>query len=185
MYKIITYSLIAFISITFISCQKQNEKKTVKVINAYGEISENWVLNTKNENNSIKSIITNWDDYNLLKDEMSQKPQSTLGSIRQKAASLSKKSEKLLSSLPSVFNNQDVRSRIMVLISNAKMLENRVNSDFLNQKAIKTYNIEIINSFEMLQSQMERVHQRAQIQMESGEMEMRQKMLLDSINNIR
>jgi hypothetical protein len=168
----------------FTACKEEVKQKKIihNTDSSYIKIVEKWVINTQKINGLARTYTQNWNEYGLLQNELSQKPLPTLGAIKQKGTSIAQKTEKLLTTIPAFFNNQDTRSRILVLLSKTKMLETQVKVDYLNPKKIALYTQEIEVAFGLLQKQMERQMAKSQIQFEEGELEMRQQIKTDTLS---
>lgn len=171
----------------FTACKEEVKQKKIihNTDSSYIKIVEKWVINTQKINGLARTYTQNWNEYGLLQNELSQKPLPTLGSIKQKGTSIAQKTEKLLTTIPAFFNNQDTRSRILVLLSKTKMLETQVKVDYLNPKKIALYTQEIEVAFGLFQKQMERQIAKSQIQFEEGELEMRQQIKTDTLSKIK
>lgn len=175
-------SLLQVLMITSCQSEKKQPKKKINGSTTYHLIVEKWNNQLYKPNAVANKITRDWDDYNLLWFEFSQKPQPSLGGIRQKATALSKKTQKLLTSLPKECNNQETRSRIMVVLTKANMLESRVYADYLNTDKIITYQSELIEAFDLFHKQLERTLAKGQINFEAGELEMRSQLSKDSLS---
>lgn len=174
-------SLVQVLTITSCQPEKSQPKKKINGSTTYNLIVEKWNNQLYKPNASVHKITRGWDDYNLFWFEFSQKPQPSLGGIRQKATALSKKIEKLQNSLPTAYNNQETRSRIMVMHTKASMLESRVYADYLNADIITAYQLELVEAFDLFQKQLERTSAKSQINFEAGELEMRSQLSKDSL----
>ena len=166
------------------SCQIENKepKKKISGSNSYQIIVEKWNSQLYKPNTAVNRITRDWDDYNLLWFELSHHPQPSLGGIRQKTTAIVKKTEKLLTTLPKGYNNQEIRSRIAVVFTKAQMLESRAYADYLNTDKIVTYQLELVEAFNQFQKQLERTSAKSQINFEEGELEMRSQLSKDSLS---
>ncbi len=172
----ITTIYIALVATVFFSCQKKETNTTVsKEVqeSVYKKITDNWFVTTYRIESASQKQLQNWNDFKLLQIELSNKPQPTLGAIRQKTALLIQVCTKSLLSVPTSTNNNELESRLLVVLSKLKMLDNLVNQDLLYLEKIKKYNEEVVVDFELLQKQIERNYARQQIQLEEGELELR------------
>jgi len=180
-FRLFMILLVPVLVITSCQPEKSQPKKKNNGSTTYNLIVEKWNNQLYKPNASVHKITRDWDDYNLFWFEFSQKPQPSLGGIRQKATALSKKIEKLQSSLPTAYNHQEIRSRIMVMQTKASMLESRVYADYLNADIITTYQLELVEAFDLFQKQLERTSAKSQINFEAGELEMRSQLSKDSL----
>lgn len=181
-WALLIFSLVLLLAITSCQTEKKEPKKKINGSGTYQKIVENWNSELYKPNNLVNKVTRNWDDYNLLWFELSQKPQPSLGGIRQKTTAIAKKTEKLLVSLPDSYNHQEIRSRITVMLTKANMLESRVYADYLHTDKISTYQSELIEAFNLLQKQLERTAAKGQINFEAGELEMRSQLSKDSVS---
>ena len=83
---------------TLISCSDDSEKRAIenardikKKESVFTNIDKAWKFNTQPINSTTQSLAISWNEWRVLLNELSQKPQSTIGAFRKKAKTLSLK----------------------------------------------------------------------------------------------
>lgn len=182
-YKFILMRIHSFLAIlfftAFISCKDDDgaklaadAKNTQKNEQLFATIDKAWVFNTPPPNAAVQSRIQNWAEWRLLMSELNQKPKSTIGAFQQKARALSVKVTALQNNIPSIFNKPAIISRIMTLTTKVKSLDLYINLSYIQDKKVVQLIPEINEELASLQSQMEEIIKKSEIQLEDGEADM-------------
>jgi hypothetical protein len=167
-----------YISLFFliISCKDNNEirlaenlKDSKKKEIIFANINKAWVFNTTPSNATSQTLTTNWTEWRIFLDEMSKKPKSTIGAFQQKAKNLSKKALDLKTNIPVRFNGPAIKARITVLITKVNSLDLYINLTQIPDEKVILLISEINEQIQSLQSQMDEITRRSQIQTEVGE----------------
>ena len=163
------YKLLVVLLLVFASCKEGENKndalsKDIQEL-LYLDIVSQWDV-VKFDNKTQQSQIDSWNEFRILKSELAQKPQATLGALRQKSELLSQQTVNVLGTMPIGLNTNEAISRIKVLLSKIKMLETQVHQDYLNIDAIIKYNTEVIQDFDLLEKQLIRIIVRSQLKLE-------------------
>ena len=148
--------------------QKEAEKREV----IFNIIDRGWVFDISPIEATTQSKINNWVEWRNFLTEINQKPKSTIGAFQKKAAVLSKKAMDLQMNIPFEFDNQQIKSRISVIITKVKSLDLYIHlRQIPEQKVIKLVN-ELNTEIDFFQLQMEEIVKRSQIPMEEGEQDL-------------
>ena len=168
-----------FLIITLNSCQNEDsnrrvayEKEAKKQEVIFKNISNAWHFSYPTLNPETQTDIKNWNEWRLLRDELSEKPKSTIGAFQKKAKSLSKRAKDLNTNIPQKFNKPEIKSRIAVLSIKLNSINLYINLHQISDKKIialiKDANIEI-NS---LSEQLDEIVRKNNIPLEEGESDM-------------
>lgn len=163
-YTIIYYLL----CIVLVSCNNQAKKQDESQQTIYPVIVERWGVVAEKMNPNVQHEIENWTELKLLQLELSDKPQATLGSIRQKTELLSQKASKVSQTIPETLTSNELISRLKMLYSNIKMLDTQADQDYLNEQLLKEYSEKVVQSFNQFQKQIERQILKKDIKFEQG-----------------
>lgn len=171
--------VIIFLTIPFFfSCKDEtqrnaeiarNEQKKEVVFN---NIGKSWSFNSQPINATSQSLVADWTEWRELLNELSQKPQSSIGAFRKKSKTLSAKAAALSSNIPIRYNKPEIKSRIAVLTTKINSLDLYMNlNDIPDAKVTAT--IQDINSeLRSLQTQLDEIVRKSMIPKETGESDM-------------
>ncbi len=162
-----------------VSCTDDTEKRRIenardmkKKEAVFNNISHAWNFTTEPVNPASQELVANWQQWRIFLDELSQKPQRTIGAFRKKSKVLSQKAADLGTSIPLAHNKPEIKSRISVLQTKINSLNLFLNlSDIPDQKVleiISEVNIELAS----LQKQFGEIVRKRQIPKEEGESDM-------------
>ncbi len=165
--------------ITLISCSDDSEKRAIENARdvkkkevVFTNIDKAWKFNTQPLNGTTEALAVSWNEWRVFLNELSQKPQSTIGAFRKKAKTLSLKVLDLNNNIPIIYSKPEVKSRIAVLTSKINSLNLYINlADIPDQKVtalIGEINIELAS----LQRQIGEIVRKSQIPKEEGELDM-------------
>lgn len=148
---------------------ERDQKKKEEV---YNTIQKAWQFNAQPLNATSQSLVSDWKEWRDLLNELSQKPQSSIGAFRTKSKTLSKKVELLANKVPIKYSIPEVRSRISVLTTKINSLDLYMNLDNIpSQKVILS--IKGINEeLQSLQMQLDEIVKKSLIPLEEGESDM-------------
>lgn len=171
--KFYLYTSLLFL---IISCKDNNEIRLAENLKdfkkkevIFANINKAWVFNTTPSNPTSQTLTTNWTEWRIFLDEMSKKPKSTIGAFQQKAKNLSKKALDLKTKIPARFNGPAIKARITVLITKVNSLDLYINLSQIPDAKVIMLIDEINVQIQSLQSQMDEITRRSQIQTEEGE----------------
>ena len=135
--------LFIIICTSLISCSDESkrlaeiERDQKKKEEVYNTIQKAWQFNAQPLNATSQSLVSDWKEWRDLLNELSQKPQSSIGAFRTKSKTLSKKVELLANKVPIKYSIPEVRSRISVLTTKINSLDLYMNLDNIpSQKVI-------------------------------------------------
>ncbi|MCB9426686.1 MAG: hypothetical protein H6584_06620 [Flavobacteriales bacterium] len=163
-YPIVYYLL----CVVLVSCYNQAKKQDESQQSIYPVIVEKWGVVTEKLDPNAQHEIENWTELKLLQLELTEKPQATLGSIRQKTEILSQKTSKVSETIPETLTSNELISRLKMLYSNIKMLDTQADQDYLNEQLLKEYSEKVVQSFNQFQKQLERQVLKKDIKFEQG-----------------
>ena len=144
---------------------KDNKKKEI----VFANINKNWVFNTTPSNATSQTLTANWTEWRIFLDELSKKPNSTIGAFQQKAKNLSKKAADLKTKIPVRFNGPAIKARITVLITKVNSMDLYINLNQIPDAKVIMLITEINEQVQSLQAQMDEITRRSQIPTEAGE----------------
>jgi len=171
--------LIICVLLIFASCNSDDERRNAE--NArdlkkkeliFSSISKAWNFNAQPINPVSKQMEANWPEWRVFLNELSQKPQSTIGAFRKKSKALSQKVAELNKKIPSQFDKPEIKSRIAVLTTKINSLNLFINLDNIPEKKVTSLISEINLELSSLQHQMEEIVRKTQIPKEEGEADM-------------
>jgi len=156
----------------------RNDKKNEQI---FSKIDKAWDFTIAPSSPTVQNLAGNWTEWRLFKNELEQKPKSSIGAFKQKARTLSKKVTELNSNIPSVFDKPEIRSRLMTLGTKIKSLDLYINLDYIPQEKVLKLIPEVNYELASLQGQMEKIVKKSQIRLEEGEAEMIRSLGRDSL----
>ena len=167
------------ILLLLVSCQNNNkeliveqQKEAQKREVVFSTIERGWVFDISPIEAATQAKINNWVEWRNFLTEINQKPKSTIGAFQKKEAVLSKKAMDLQMNIPFEFDNQQIKSRISVIITKVKSLDLYIHlRQIPEQKVIKLVN-ELNTEIDYFQLQMEEIVKRSEIPMEEGEQDL-------------
>lgn len=172
----IKYFLILILLCAMFSCKDnsqirlaENLKDIKKKEVIFANINKNWIFNAIPSNITSRELTTNWTEWRIFLDELSKKPNSTIGAFQQKAKNLSKKASELKTKIPVKFNGLAIKARITVLITKVNSLDLYINLNQIPDDKVIILINEINKEVQSLQLQMDEITRRSQIQTEEGE----------------
>ena len=172
----IKYFLILVLLCGIFSCKDnsqirlaENLKDIKKKEVIFANINKNWTFNAIPSNITSRELTTNWTEWRIFLDELSKKPNSTIGAFQQKAKNLSKKALELKTKIPVKFNGLAIKARITVVITKVNSLDLYINLNQIPDDKVIILINEINKEVQSLQLQMDEITRRSQIQTEEGE----------------
>jgi hypothetical protein len=183
-------SLLLFFSILLVSsCQEDPKKRELMQLKEqqkreviFNTINNGWNFNTFPINETARSLTSNWTEWRLFLNELSQKPKSSLGAFQQKAKALSKRADDMNHSVPMSYDLPEVKSRISVIATKINLINLYIHLHQIPDEKIvqlvQETNIELVT----FQQQLDKITRKSQIKMEEGEADMIQ--MLDTTRAI-
>lgn len=158
---------------------ERDQKKKEEV---YNTIQKAWHFDAEPLNETSQSLVSDWTEWRDLLNELSQKPQSSIGAFRKKSKTLSQKVALLALKIPIKYSKPEVKSRISVLTTKINSLDLYMNlSEIPADKVILS--IKGINEeLQSLQMQLDEIVKKSLIPLEEGESDMIR--MLDTVRAI-
>ena len=175
------FKYIAFLlpMILLFSCQDEDairEKERLKNIEKseilFEKINKSWNFNSSSSSSEVESILKNWPQWNDFKNEIGQKPKSSINAFRKKAIALSKKAEVLSINIPEKFNIPQVKSRISIIITQLHALDLYINLDKIPTDKVIEIIPNVNKGMQSLEAQFQEILRKEKIPMEQGEADM-------------
>ena len=175
------FKYIAFLIsiIVLFSCQDEDAirererlKNSKKSELLFDKINKGWNFNIASSSVEVESILKNWAQWNDFKNEIEQKPKSSINAFRKTAIALSKKAEVLSKNIPEKFNNPQVKSRISIIITQLHSLDLYINLDNIPAEKVVSIIPNINKGLQSLEAQFQEILRKEKIPMEQGEADM-------------
>jgi hypothetical protein len=177
--KYLRLFILCIFPVVFLSCEDDGKAQQAEELRAqkYNDsilkiISSNWRFNVPVPNAGVQQQLANWNEWHQFKNELAQKPASTLDAYRQKTKNLAEKADQLQNNIPPVFDKPNVKSRIGVLITKVRSLYTYINLNVAQDKKVVSLINEINRETTSIQSQFDEIIRKNRIQREAGEEEM-------------
>lgn len=174
--KFITFFVCLFV---LFSCQDEDSiraKERLKTIKKsellFEKINNSWDFKEINTTPEVQSILNSWNQWNDFSLELEQKPKSSINAFRKKAIALSKKAENLNNSIPAIFNNPQVKSRISIIITQLHTLDLYINLDQIPVEKVVVIIPNVNKGLQSLDAQFQEILRKEKIPLEQGEADM-------------
>ena len=168
--------IVVFISI--IACsdeskrQAEIERDQKKKEDVYNTIQKAWQFDAQPLNATSQSLVSDWTEWRDLLNELSQKPQSSIGAFRKKSKTLSQKVDSLASKIPIKYSKPEVKSRISVLTTKINSLDLYMNLDAIPADKVVLSIKGVNDELRSLQMQLDEIVKKSLIPLEGGESDM-------------
>lgn len=181
--------VLAVFSLFLFSCNNKEERETEykkslqQRDSIFAVINANWKFDIPAVNPKVQSRIQNWEEWRQFKQELGQKPKSTMNAFKLKTMNLVKKSDSLTNNIPIIFNTPAVKSRLSTLNTKIKSLETFISLDYIPTQKVITLIHDVSEEVISVQDQMAEIIYKMEIPKEIGETEMLQ--ALDTVRRAR
>ncbi len=160
------------------SCRNDSEQRLADTVRdtkkkevIFSAINKGWVFYDTPINTVSEATVASWKEWREFMEELSNKPQKTIGAFQKKAKALSTKVMALNNNVPSQFDTPQIRSRIATLITQVRMMDLYINLDRVSDKKVIELVTEINIELVSLQRQMDKIVEKSKIPLEDGESE--------------
>lgn len=184
-----SFSALLLILLFLVSCQEdpkvralEQEKETKKREAIFTNINNGWNFNSQTLNATSRELTTNWAEWRVFLNELSQKPKSSIGAFQQKAKTLSKRAVELNNNIPIKYNLPEIKSRIAVITTKVNAINLYIHLNQIPDKKIVLLVQEINKELASMQWQLDEIKRKGEIKMEDGEGDMRR--MLDTARAI-
>ena len=150
----------------------ENERDQKKKQDVYNTIQKAWHFDAQPLNETSQSLVSDWTEWRDLLNELSQKPQSSIGAFRKKSKTLSQKVDSLANKIPIKYSKPEVRSRISVLTTKINSLDLYMNLDAIPSDKVVLSIKGVNDELRSLQMQLDEIVKKSQIPLEEGESDM-------------
>ena len=177
---------ILFISLFLFSCngtdaQKEASEREVKKEQALFELLEKeWRFTFPTASPKVNLILNEWNEWQQFKNELSQKPKTSLSAYKLKIANVSKKSDSLQFYVPEVYKVPALTSRLLTLDTQLKNLDMYLQLKEVPIKKISPFLKQINTEIKGLYSQFKELEVLKNIPLEA-----REKQMLEAIDTTR
>jgi len=175
------FKYIAFLLpvILLFSCQDEDairEKERLKNIEKseilFEKINKGWDFKDVISTDEVELILKNWNQWNEFVRELEQKPKSSINAFRKKAIALSNKAEDLNKNIPQKFDIPQVKSRILIIITQLHALDLYINLDKIPADKVIAIIPNVNKGMQSLETQFQEILRKEKIPMEQGEADM-------------
>ena len=150
----------------------ENERDQKKKQDVYNTIQKAWHFDAQPLNETSQSLVSDWTEWRDLLNELSQKPQSSIGAFSKKSKTLSQKVDSLANKIPIKYSKPEVRSRISVLTTKINSLDLYMNLDAIPSDKVVLSIKGVNDELRSLQMQLDEIVKKSQIPLEEGESDM-------------
>lgn len=168
--------IIFLLSIFFLSCEEKNDTSLSSIEknneHVFQAISEKWHFNFPQNSSEITKMTSNWNHWQQFKNELQQKPKTSLLAFQMKIKNVATKSDSLSITLPEAYNNPQVRSRITTLRTKIRSLETFMNLQEIPEKKVLTLITEVNEEINGVYAQWNEIIVKRAIPREIGEDDM-------------
>jgi hypothetical protein len=148
------------------------QKAQKKQEQVFSTISRSWTFRTDSANPASQQYTQSWEAWRVLMQELSQKPQSTLGAFRKKAKTLSAKANDLGKFYPPQLNKPEIKSRVAVLTTKIHALNLYMNLADIPESQVLALIDQINIELDGIRVQIDEIDRRSRIRTEEGESDM-------------
>lgn len=173
------FSTLLLVLVLLSSCQQdpkdralEQEKETQKREVIFTTINNGWNFNSQPINETSRGLTTNWAEWRVFLNELSQKPKSSIGAFQQKAKTLSKRAAELNNNIPIQYDIPEVKSRIAVLTTKVNAVNLYIHLNQIPDQKIVQLVQEINTVVASLQWQLDEIKRKSEIKIEDGEGDM-------------
>jgi hypothetical protein len=167
---------ILFLLLLIASCQNDNklliieqQKEAQKKEIIFKSIEDGWVFNITPIEPATQAKINNWMEWRNFLTEVNLKPKSTISAFQKKSATLCKKVDALIFTIPSEFEKPQIKARIAVLSTKIKAMDLFIHLNQIPSSKVVKLIGEINSEIDFFQLQLEEIVKRSQIPLEEGE----------------
>jgi hypothetical protein len=175
----IYFSALLLMLLCLVSCQEdpkirllEQEKEAKKQGVIFNNINKGWNFNTQLNNETARSLTTNWAEWRVFLNELGQKPKSSIGAFKSKAKTLSKKAADLNNNIPIKYALPEVKSRIATITTKLNSVTLYINLQQIPDDKIVKLIQEINTEVASLQYQLDEITRKSNIKIEDGESDM-------------
>jgi len=159
-----------------ISCQDDKKTRETEQLKdqkkrelVFEEINKAWNLNSKPLSANAQAAVSRWEEWRIFKNELRQKPKSSIGAFQQKSRALAQRALELNNNIPFKLNKPSVKSRMAVLLTQIRSLDLYIHLHNIPAKKVISLIPEINYGVASLQSEFDEIIRKGQIPMEQGE----------------
>lgn len=178
---------ILFISLFLFSCngseaQKEASERKEKKEQALFELLEKeWNFAFPTASAKVNNTLKDWNQWQQFKNELSQKPKTSLSAFKLKIANVTTKSDSLAYSLPEEYSSVSVKSRLLTLDTQLKNLDMYLQLKEVPKNKIVPFIKQINSEIKGLYNEFEEIETLKKIPVEDRELQMIQ--VIDTTRN--
>ncbi|RZJ36032.1 MAG: hypothetical protein EOO51_03060 [Flavobacterium sp.] len=175
------FRVFGFLTLIFVlaSCNDDSDKRIAenqryqkKREAVFSSISKAWTFNSQPINAPSQQLTTTWEQWRVFLNELSEKPQSTIGAFRKKANSLSQRIQEVQATVPIPYNKPEIKSRLAVLATKVHSLNLFIGLPEIPEQKVVALISEINSELYSVQLQMAEIVRKSEIPREVGESDM-------------
>lgn len=136
----ISLFIVLIVSLSVINCDKFADEKEIarkeqiKKDSIFAAISKKWSFDFPSTKTEVNQAMDDWNKWIQFKQELEQKPKTSMLAFQMKVKNVSAKSDSLYLTVPEDFNNPQVRSRLRTLDTKIKSLDTYIHLQNIPQK---------------------------------------------------
>jgi hypothetical protein len=158
-----------------LSCEdfSENNEEAIKIEQknetVFKSISKKWSFNFPEARPETKNAVKDWKYWNQFKNELQEKPKTSLLAFKMKVKNVSVKADSLNFEIPTQLDIPQVRSRLVTLTTKIKSLDTFIHLQNIPEKRILTLIDEINEEIRGVYNQWDEVYIKLAIPKEFGE----------------
>jgi len=156
----------------FSDTRESAKKEQAKKDSVFALISKKWLFEFPSARPEVNAAMADWNQWIQFKQELQQKPKTSMLAFQMKIKNVSAKSDSLYLTVPSGFNDPQVRSRLITLDTKIKSLDTYIHLQDIPDKKVLNLISEINEEIKGVYTQMDEVVIKKAIPKEIGEEEM-------------
>jgi len=151
---------------------EQSEKLAQKNALVFQTISKKWNFVFPQAKPEIEKVLLSWNEWEQFKKELQQKPRTSLLAFQMKIKNVSGKADSLSLTVPEIYNNRQVKSRLVTMTTKIKSLDTFIHLQDIPEEKVIRLIAEINTEINGIYRQWDEIVIKAAIPKEIGEDQM-------------
>ena len=156
----------------FSDLDADSEKTKSRNEQVFKTISKEWNFVFPRTRPEIETKLKDWKQWNQFQNELEQKPKTSLLAFKMKIKNVAQRADSLYLSVPTEYNNPQVRSRLITLSTQLNSLNTYMNLQVIPEKKVTSLITTVNEEIKSVYIQIEEILIKEAIPTEIGEEEM-------------